>query len=65
MDVHCSACGEPWDVYHVRHDAIFETDLTHEEAEAWRGLLPGLRLSVRYREKFRDAGWESAPRFWT
>jgi hypothetical protein len=58
MDVHCSACGEPWDVYHLRHDAIFETDLTHEEAEAWRALSPSQRLSQRYREKFRDAGWE-------
>ncbi len=25
MDVHCSTCGEPWDVYHLWHDAIFET----------------------------------------
>ena len=58
MDIHCSTCGEPWDVYHLRHDAIFETDLTHEEAEAWRELSPGLRLSERYREKFRAAGWE-------
>jgi len=58
MDVHCSACGEPWDVYHLRHDAIFETDLSHEEAEAWRGLSPALRLNDHYREKFRAAGWE-------
>lgn len=26
MDVHCSTGGEPWDVYHLRHDAIYETD---------------------------------------
>jgi hypothetical protein len=58
MDVHCSTCGEPWDVYHLRHDAIFETDLTHEEAEAWRTLAPGQRLSERYRDRFRAAGWE-------
>ena len=32
MDVHCSSCGEPWDVYHLRHDAIFETDLDPAEA---------------------------------
>ena len=28
MDVHCSTCGEPWDVYHLRHDAIYETGLS-------------------------------------
>lgn len=58
MDVHCTTCGEPWDVYHLRHDAIFETDLSHEEAEAWRLLPAKLRLGERYREKFRDAGYE-------
>lgn len=44
MDVHCSSCGEPWDVYHLRHDAIFETDLDHAEANTWRELSPALRL---------------------
>ena len=58
MDVHCSACGEPWDVYHLRHDAIFETDLSQEEAKAWGGLTPDLRLNDHYREKFREVGWE-------
>ena len=58
MDVHCSSCGEPWDVYHLRHDAIFDTGLSQEEAEAWRSLPHSVRLSKRYREKFRDAGWQ-------
>ena len=58
MDVHCTTCGEPWDVYHLRHDAIFETDLTPEEAKAWTGLSPTLRLKSRYREKFKAAGYE-------
>ena len=58
MDVHCSSCGEPWDVYHLRHEAIFETHLDHAEAKAWGTLSPRLRLSRRYREKFRGAGWE-------
>jgi hypothetical protein len=58
MDVHCSSCGEPWDVYHLRHDAIFETDLSHEEAEAWRSLPPKQRLNTRYRERFEAARWE-------
>jgi len=58
MDVHCSSCGEPWDIYHLRHDAIFETDLDHTEAEAWRTLSLGQRLSSRYREKFKAAGYQ-------
>ena len=58
MDVHCSSCGEPWDVYHLRHDAIFETDLDHAEAEAWRTLSAAQRLSPRYRKKFKAAGYE-------
>jgi hypothetical protein len=58
MDVLCSSCGEPWDLYHLRHDAIFETDLDHTEAEAWRSLTPTQRLSPRYREKFKAAGYE-------
>lgn len=58
MDVHCSSCGEPWDVYHLRHEAIFETDLQHAEAKAWRELSPALRLSERYRKKFQLAGYE-------
>jgi len=58
MDVHCSTCGEPWDVYHLWHDAIFETDLPLEEAEAWRQLPRHQQLNERYREKFLAAGWE-------
>ena len=58
MDVHCSACGEPWDTYHLRHDAIYETDLSHAEARAWTGLPPQLKLLDRYREKFKAIGYE-------
>jgi hypothetical protein len=58
MDVHCTTCGEPWDVYHLRHDAIFETDLSPAEAKAWTELSAPLRLTKRYREKFRAAGYE-------
>ena len=58
MDVHCSSCGEPWDVYHLRHDAIFETSLSTEEADAWRSLSAKQRLAPRYREEFKAAGWE-------
>ena len=58
MDVHCSTCNEPWDAYHLRHDAIFETDLAHAEAETWGGLPSSQQLSNRYRDKFKAAGYE-------
>lgn len=58
MDVHCSTCQEPWDVHHLWQDAVFETDLSEAEAEAWRTLPRAQKLSPRYREKFREAGWE-------
>jgi hypothetical protein len=58
MDVHCSTCGEPWDVYHLWHDAIFETGLSVEEAQAWRKLPRSQKLSERYRAEFKAAGWE-------
>ena len=52
MDVHCSTCNEPWDVYHLWHEAIFETGLSVEEAEAWRTLPQTEKLSERYRAEF-------------
>jgi len=58
MDVHCSTCGEPWDVYHLWHEAVFETGLSHEEAEAWRSLPHAQKLTDRYRQEFRAAGYE-------
>ncbi len=58
MDVHCSTCGEPWDVYHLRHDAIFDTGMSEEEAKSWENLPREGRLAPRYREQFRAAGWE-------
>ena len=58
MDLHCSTCGEPWDVYHLRHDAIFETDLDPAESEAWRSLSAKERLSSRYRERLSAAGYQ-------
>ena len=58
MDVHCSTCGEPWDTYHLWHDAIFETGLSAETAEAWGSLPRSQKLSETYRPEFRSAGWE-------
>jgi len=58
MDVHCSTCREPWDTYHLWHDAVFDTELSHEEATAWCGLPHAQKLTERYRTLFRAAGWE-------
>ena len=58
MDVHCSSCGEPWDVYHLRHEAICETDLDPEEVKVWLNLSSVERLARCYREKFKAAGYE-------
>jgi hypothetical protein len=61
MDVHCTTCDEPWDVYHLQQDAIYETDLTTEQAKAWRQLSPKKRLSQHFRGKFAAAGYEFGP----
>jgi len=58
MDVHCSTCNEPWDIDHLRHEEIFETDLSYEEAKVWLELPQAERLNDRYRGKFRLLGWE-------
>jgi len=58
MDVRCTTCGEPWDVYHLWHEAIFDTGVSLEEARAWRSLPRTRKLSPRYRNEFRAAGWE-------
>ena len=58
MDVHCSTCNEPWDVYHLWHDAIFETGLSVEEAKAWTSLPRSQKLSDQYRKEFQAVGWE-------
>ncbi len=58
MDVHCTTCGEPWDVYHLRFDAIYETDLDTAEAKAWTEFSPKLKLQDRYREKFKAIGFK-------
>ena len=58
MDVHCTTCGEPWDTYHLRFDAVYETGIDTAEAKAWTQLSPKLKLSDRYREKFKAIGFE-------
>ena len=58
MDVHCSTCNEPWDVYHLWHDSIFETGLSVVEAEAWCSFPCSEKLSARYRAEFKATGWQ-------
>lgn len=58
MDVHCTTCNEPWDTYHLWHDAIFETGLSPIQAEAWRLLSHAEKLTDRYRNEFRAVGYE-------
>lgn len=58
MDVHCSTCGEPWDSWHILHDAIYDTALTRHDCAAWDRLDRKEQLSPRYRAVFRDAGYE-------
>ena len=56
MDVHCTTCGEPWDVYHLRHDAIYETDLSHAEAKAWTQLSPQREIAGPLPRKIQGHG---------
>lgn len=58
MDVHCTTCGEPWDTYHLWQDAVFETELSQEEAEAWLSLPRAQKLTERYRKEFKAVGYE-------
>lgn len=53
MDVHCQSCNEPWEAYHIRHDAIHETDLSDKDKKAFKG-----KLTPKYRTAFKAAGWE-------
>lgn len=57
MDVHCTTCGEPWDVHHLWHDAIHETGLDEEQIEVWKSLPRSEKLNDCYRKQFRGAGW--------
>lgn len=63
MDVKCATCGEPWDIYHLRHDEVHETSAGLDmiearwskpyEGEAWEG-----KLTPFWRDQFRENGWE-------
>ena len=55
MDVHCSTCGEPWDTYHLWHDAIWETGLSEDEIRVWEKLPQGEKLAPAWRKEFESA----------
>jgi len=58
MDVHCANCGEPWDLYHLQHDAIWEADyLSTDEIEA---LLERPLSAKPVEEALKAAGYEFA-----
>jgi hypothetical protein len=58
MDVHCTTCREPWDMYHLLHEAVFDTTLSQEAIETWQALPSAKKLRPPYRKAFRAAGWE-------
>ena len=55
MDIYCASCQEPWDTYHLRHDAIYETDLSDYQIQVWSSL--NNKLKSPYREAFQKAGY--------
>jgi len=55
MDVHCSTCGEPWDTYHLWHDAIWDTGLSEAEIRAWEKLPQSEKLTPKWRKEFEAA----------
>lgn len=57
MDVHCSTCREPWDTYHLWHDAIWETGLDEAELREWEKLPQSEKLARHWHEEFEMAGY--------
>ena len=63
MDVHCTNCGEPWDTYHLRHDAPQEAFAHYAEsdkgAEAFYKQWCAVGLTPEYRQLLEDYdGWQ-------
>jgi len=50
MNTYCSTCNVPWDIHHLRHDAIYETGLSEAEVESWLEL-PVSKSSARATRK--------------
>lgn len=68
-DVTCAHCHEPWDTYHLQHDALYdalaEVPERAGQKEAWYTQRDKPRLDTiipftmtTWREAFKAAGWE-------
>lgn len=60
-DIRCLNCKEPWDAYHMKWDAIGETNLRlpKQGPLAWKGTIAvGGETEKLYREAFRKAKYE-------
>jgi len=57
MDVKCANCGEPWDVYHLTHEAVWETDLPESTKRNWD---PSMIKQPEVALAFEKAGYRFA-----
>jgi len=61
VDVRCLNCREPWDTYHLRHDALSEVipfGAPKGAAAKWDGKLDSVVWSSTARVLLRDDKWE-------
>jgi hypothetical protein len=57
MDITCAKCQEPWDFYHLMHDAIRETDLPEGVIkQQWKSKLTPVFEEALQREGWRFIG---------
>jgi len=73
MDVKCATCKEPWDTYHLRHDAVHDTEaglaiindsLDHEEY--LKKFTPGSRKYAPFQPSYKGEVWAGKlTPFWT
>jgi hypothetical protein len=56
-DIFCPTCREPWDAYHLRHDEVWDTDLSRHAAKVYSegGCQP---FTKEVREALERAGWK-------
>lgn len=64
MDVTCARCKEPWDIYHLRHDEIWETEaggmmIDDKLDKEKHGMLsPGMRKVCPFKPRYNGELWE-------
>lgn len=57
-DVTCATCREPWDTYHMRHEALSEVCTNYINVQAWDGKLDSGVVNRRTaRDLLADDGW--------